>query len=46
MNFVHLFLIALALLCFVGGALDIMPPRRGNLVAAGLFFWMLATLIK
>ena len=41
---VHLILMILAVICFLIGALDI-PWRRGNMIAAGLFFWSLSVLI-
>lgn len=45
MNIVYLVLVILALLCFVFAAVGISTPK-GNLTAAGLFLWLLATLVK
>ena len=42
---VHAILITLALVSFLSAALDV-TPRRGNLIAAGLFLWLLSTLLK
>jgi hypothetical protein len=41
---VHLVLVILALVCFLFAAVNIAAPR-GNLMAAGLFLWLLATLV-
>lgn len=41
---VRLILIVLALICFLFAMIDIRPPR-GNLIAAGLFLWLLSTLV-
>lgn len=41
---VHLILIILALVCFLVAAIDIRWPSR--LIAAGLFLWLLATLVS
>ena len=40
----HLILLILALACFLVAALDV-TVRRINLIAAGLFLWVLSTLI-
>lgn len=40
----HLILMVLALVCFLLAALNVSTPR-GNLQAAGLFFWALATTV-
>lgn len=46
---VHLVLIILALVCFLFAALDVKGTRVNvtsvNLTAAGLFLWLLSTLI-
>jgi parvulin-like peptidyl-prolyl isomerase len=44
MNVLYLILVILALICFVFAAVGISTPR-GNLVAAGLFLWLLATVV-
>ena len=44
MSAVHLILVGLALLCFLFGAAGVSAPR-GNLLALGLFLWLLATLV-
>jgi hypothetical protein len=41
---VKLILMILAVVCFLLAALNVATPR-GNLTAAGLFFWALAVLI-
>jgi hypothetical protein len=38
---IHLLLVILAAVCFLLAALNVTAPR-GNLLAAGLFFWLLA----
>lgn len=40
----HLVLMLLAVVCFFLAALPVQPPR-GNLIAAGLFLWSLATIV-
>ncbi|HEX4594013.1 MAG TPA: hypothetical protein VH157_07045 [Bryobacteraceae bacterium] len=45
MEGLHLVLVILALICFVFAAVGISTPR-GNLVAAGLFLWLLSTLVS
>jgi hypothetical protein len=40
----HLIVLILALCCFGGAAFDVKPPRV-NLLALGLFLWLLGTLI-
>lgn len=40
----HLILMILALICFLLAALNVSTPR-GNLTAAGLFLWALASTI-
>jgi len=40
----HLILLILALLCFLLAALDVVV-RRINLIAAGLFLWLISTLV-
>ena len=42
---VHLLLIILALVCFLLAALEV-SVRRTNLIAAGLFLWLLSTLVS
>lgn len=44
MNILHLVLVILALLCFAFAAVGVSTPR-GSLLAAGLFLWLLATLV-
>jgi hypothetical protein len=44
MNPVHLVLMILAIVCFVLAALGVTAPR-GNLTAAGLACWALASLL-
>lgn len=44
MHIVYLVLVIVALGCFALAAVGISTPR-GNLVAAGLFLWLLATLV-
>jgi hypothetical protein len=44
MNILYLVLVILALLSFLFAAVGISAPR-GNLVAAGLFLWVLAQLV-
>lgn len=41
---VGLILVLLALICFFLAAIGVNAPPRFNLVAAGLFFWLLSTL--
>ena len=40
-----LILMILAVICFLLAALNVATPR-GNLIAAGLFFWALTVLIS
>lgn len=42
---VHVILMILALVCFLAAAVGVITPRGTNLTAAGLFLWLLATLI-
>lgn len=44
MQIAHLVLVILGLLCFTGAACE-MKFSRIDLVAAGLFFWLLSTLV-
>ena len=44
MNPIHLVLMILAIVCFALAALGVAVPR-GNLTAAGLLFWALATMV-
>lgn len=39
---IRLLLVILGLVCFLLAAFQVSPPR-GNLQAAGLFFWLLST---
>ena len=41
---IHFVLVILALLVFLVAALDV-TVRRVNLIAAGLFLWLLSTLV-
>lgn len=41
----HVILMVLAIVCFLLAAIGVATPR-GNLVAAGLFFWALAVTIS
>ena len=41
---IHLILLILALVCFLMAALDV-SVRRLNLIAAGLFLWVVSTLV-
>jgi hypothetical protein len=41
-----LLLMILAIICFLFAAVGIQPPRNGNLIAAGLACWALATVIS
>jgi hypothetical protein len=40
----HVVLMVLAIICFLLSAFNVSTPR-GNLLAAGLFFWALAVLV-
>lgn len=42
---VHSILVILALMCFLLGAIGVITPRGSNLTAAGLFLWLLSTLV-
>jgi len=44
MNIVYLILVILGLVSLALAAIGVIPPR-GNLVAFGLFLWLLATLV-
>jgi hypothetical protein len=41
---VHLIFVILALICFLFAAVDV-TVRRVNLIAAGLFLWLVSTLL-
>lgn len=41
---VSLILVILALICFFLAAIGVNVPPRINLVAAGLFFWLLSSM--
>lgn len=41
----HLILVILALVAFLAAAVGYNQPPRVNLVAAGLFLWVLSTLV-
>ena len=41
---VHTILVVVALICFLFAAIDV-AWRRINLIAAGLFLWLLSTLV-
>lgn len=46
MAIVHLILVILALVCFLAAAIESWAKKPAvNLVAAGLFLWLLSTLI-
>ena len=42
---IHLVLGIVALTCFLGAALEIKRPGTSTLIAAGLFLWLLSTLL-
>lgn len=42
----HTVLLLVALLCFLLGAIEWPPQQRINLVALGLFFWLLSILVS
>lgn len=42
----RLLLMILAIVCFLFAAVGVTPPRGGNLIAAGLALWALATLVS
>lgn len=42
---VHLLLMILAIVCLFLAAINVPSPPRGNLMAAGLCLWALATLV-
>ena len=44
MPFVHLFLVIAALVCLLMAAVGVVAPR-GNLLAMGIFLWVLSTLV-
>lgn len=44
MSIFHLVLIILGLICFLFAAVGVASPRI-NLIAAGLFLWLLSTLV-
>jgi len=41
----HLILVILALVCLFSAAIRVFSPRGTNLTAAGLFLWLLSTLV-
>jgi len=41
----HVFLLVLAMVCFLLASFGVVPPRGGNLVAVGLFCWVLAEVL-
>jgi hypothetical protein len=41
----HVFLLLLAMVCFLLAAIGVVMPR-GNLVAAGLFCWVLSLVLQ
>lgn len=41
----HLILVIVALVCFLFSAIGVAAPR-GNLLAAGLFLWLLSELVR
>ena len=42
----HVFLLVLAMVCFLLAGFGVVPPRGGNLVAAGLFCWVLSLVLQ